>query len=141
MSAHEPANPPPPPAGEPRLASASPKPSSTLGGLPRSAVYFLAALVWNAAVLLVAAYLAAILMDIYGSVVGNSEIRGIAYGVGLLSCLFSFWMCVFCVPVYIFARCDTCGSRLMSLRFPFFVPLLERRCRVCRSQSGSSGSR
>ena len=94
--------------------------------------YFSVALIWNIAVLSVACFLAGWLLDIFGAVTDNKTIRGYAYGVAILATISMFWFGLLAAVLSAFVKCKKCGFRIMSLRFPFFVSLIECRCSNCK---------
>lgn len=94
--------------------------------------YFSVALIWNIAVLSVVCFLAGWLLDILGAAIDNKMIRGYAYGVAILATISMFWFGLLAAALSTFVKCKKCGSRVMSLRFPFFVPLTECRCFNCK---------
>jgi hypothetical protein len=94
--------------------------------------YCLVALIWNIAVLSVVCFLASWLLDIVGSATDNKMIRGYAYGVAMLATISMFWFGLLAAVLSAFVKCKRCGSRVMSLRFPFFVSLIECRCVNCK---------
>ena len=102
--------------------------------------YFSVALIWNIAVLSVACFLAGLLLDIIGSATDNKTIRDFAYGVGLLATISMFWFGLLAAALSAFVKCKGCGSKAMSLRFPFFISLLESRCTNCEKRRLGGGS-
>jgi DNA-directed RNA polymerase subunit RPC12/RpoP len=93
--------------------------------------YFVAASVWNIAVIGIACFLASWLLDIVGAVVGSGELRGFAYGVGLLSTVMAVWSVALAAILASILRCDSCGSRILTVRSPYLVPLTSRGCPRC----------
>jgi len=96
--------------------------------------HFAVALIWNIAVLSVVCFLAGFLLDIVGSVTDNQVLRGYAYGVSLLATISMFWFGLLAAALSTFIKCRKCGSRKMSLRFPFFISLLSCKCPKCESR-------
>lgn len=97
----------------------------------KSVTYFVAASVWNIAVIGIACFLASWLLDIVGAVAGSEGLRGVAYGVGLLSAVVAVWSLALAAILASILRCDTCGSRILTVRSPYLVPLASRGCPRC----------
>jgi hypothetical protein len=93
--------------------------------------YFLVALIWNIAVLSVVGFLAAWPLDIFGYAIGNNIIRGYAYGIGIIASISIFWFGLLAAILSSFVKCKSCYSRIISLRYPFFVSLIKSRCVNC----------
>jgi len=83
-------------------------------------------------VLAIAGFLVGFLMDIVGSVAGVKYIRDLAYAVALISAILGNWLAMLAILPFVFVKCKGCGARAMYSRFPFLVPLMDRRCCTCR---------
>lgn len=93
--------------------------------------YFVIALIWNIAVASVVLFLVSWPIDILGAIVESKEIRDYAYGGGILGAISMFWFGLLAAVFSYFVKCKKCGSRTMSLSYPYFVPLLKCRCANC----------
>ena len=93
--------------------------------------YFLVALIWNIAVLSVVGHLTAWLLDILGSAIDSNIIRGCAYVIGMITAVSTVWFGLLAAILSSFVECKNCGSRILSLRSPFFVSLIKCRCVNC----------
>jgi hypothetical protein len=94
--------------------------------------YFLVALIWNIAVLSVVCFLASWLLDVFGYAIDSEIIRGYAYGSALLATIAMFWFSLLAAILSGFFKCKACDSRVMALRFPYFVSLTKCRCSKCK---------
>ena len=101
---------------------------------------FAVALIWNIAVLSVVSFLVAFLLDIVGSATDSQAIRDFAYGLGLLATISMFWFGLLAAVLSASVKCKKCGVRTMTLRFPFFVLLLSRKCPNCENNSSRGGN-
>ena len=94
--------------------------------------YFLIAVIWNIAIASVLLFLVAWPLDILGALIESEVVRGYAYGFGIIGTISMFWFGLLAAIFSNFVKCKKCNSRAMSLRFPFFVSLIECRCFNCK---------
>lgn len=97
----------------------------------KNVTYVVAASVWNIAVIGIACFLASWLLDIVGAVFGSGELRGFAYGVGLLSAVVAVCSGALAAILASIVRCDRCGSRILTVRSPYLLSPTSRGCPRC----------
>ena len=101
--------------------------------------YFLVAIVWNCALLSAVLFLASWPLDIVGYAIDDERIRGYAYGTALLATIATFWVGLLAAILSSLVKCKRCASRVLLMRFPFFVSLTKCRCLTCEKACHGAG--